>query len=315
MARYKTLAWQGFFFKFVFQTKINLMMNTFKTFIFSSVIFIFCMFIFTKTQANETIKKEHFIENFDKNHSNNLIAQKKQTKEKKATKVKTDKKQNLKNDQKDSKKSFHKVLKQKFIEGNPGFMGIVLMCLILGLALCIERIIYLNLSDTNTDKLLEDLESAIKKSGVKGAKEVCRNTAGPVASIFLQGLERGKEGVDVVEKSIINFGSVAMSKLESGLSWISLFIALAPMLGFMGTVIGMIEAFDAIEVAGDISPSLVAGGIKVALLTTVFGLITAIILQIFYNYISAKIESIVNNMEDASISLVDILVKHKITKK
>ena len=290
-------------------------MNTFKTFIFSSVIFIFCMFIFTKTQANETIKKEHFIENFDKNHSNNLIAQKKQTKEKKATKVKTDKKQNLKNDQKDSKKSFHKVLKQKFIEGNPGFMGIVLMCLILGLALCIERIIYLNLSDTNTDKLLEDLESAIKKSGVKGAKEVCRNTAGPVASIFLQGLERGKEGVDVVEKSIINFGSVAMSKLESGLSWISLFIALAPMLGFMGTVIGMIEAFDAIEVAGDISPSLVAGGIKVALLTTVFGLITAIILQIFYNYISAKIESIVNNMEDASISLVDILVKHKITKK
>ena len=290
-------------------------MNTFKTFIFSSVIFIFCMFIFTKTQANETIKKEHFIENFDKNHSNNLIAQKKQTKEKKATKVKTDKKQNLKKDQKDSKKSFHKVLKQKFIEGNPGFMGIVLMCLILGLALCIERIIYLNLSDTNTDKLLEDLESAIKKSGVKGAKEVCRNTAGPVASIFLQGLERGKEGVDVVEKSIINFGSVAMSKLESGLSWISLFIALAPMLGFMGTVIGMIEAFDAIEVAGDISPSLVAGGIKVALLTTVFGLITAIILQIFYNYISAKIESIVNNMEDASISLVDILVKHKITKK
>lgn len=299
----------------MFQTKINLMMNTFKTFIFSSVIFIFCMFIFTKTQANETIKKEHFIENFDKNHLNNLIAQKKQTKEKKATKVKTDKKQNLKNDQKDSKKSFHKVLKQKFIEGNPGFMGIVLMCLILGLALCIERIIYLNLSDTNTDKLLEDLESAIKKSGVKGAKEVCRNTAGPVASIFLQGLERGKEGVDVVEKSIINFGSVAMSKLESGLSWISLFIALAPMLGFMGTVIGMIEAFDAIEVAGDISPSLVAGGIKVALLTTVFGLITAIILQIFYNYISAKIESIVNNMEDASISLVDILVKHKITKK
>jgi len=303
----------------VFQTKINLMMNTFKTFIFSSVIFIFCMFIFTKTQANETIKKEHFIENFDKNHLNNLIAQKKATKEKKDQKQNTkkadSKKADSKKDQKDSKKSFHKVLKQKFIEGNPGFMGIVLMCLILGLALCIERIIYLNLSDTNTDKLLEDLESAIKKSGVKGAKEVCRNTAGPVASIFLQGLERGKEGVDVVEKSIINFGSVAMSKLESGLSWISLFIALAPMLGFMGTVIGMIEAFDAIEVAGDISPSLVAGGIKVALLTTVFGLITAIILQIFYNYISSKIESIVNNMEDASISLVDILVKHKITKK
>ncbi len=208
--------------------------------------------------------------------------------------------------------SFHQVIKQKFIEGGPSFMGIVLLCLILGLALCIERIIYLNKATTNTDALLQDIESSIASGGVEGAKEVCRNTAGPVASIFYQGLDRSGEGIEVVEKSVVAYGSVQMGLLEKGLSWISLFIALAPMLGFMGTVIGMIGAFDAIEAAGDISPSLVAGGIKVALLTTVFGLIVAMILQIFYNYIVAKIDSIVNSMEDSSISFVDILVKNNI---
>ena len=208
--------------------------------------------------------------------------------------------------------SFHQVIKQKFIEGGPSFMGIVLLCLILGLALCIERIIYLNKATTNADELLNDIEGALSSGNVEGAKEVCRNTAGPVASIFYQGLDRSGEGIDVVEKSVVAYGSVQMGLLERGLSWISLFIALAPMLGFMGTVIGMIGAFDAIEAAGDISPSLVAGGIKVALLTTVFGLIVAMILQIFYNYIVAKIDSIVNTMEDSSISFVDILVKNKI---
>lgn len=208
--------------------------------------------------------------------------------------------------------SFHQVIKQKFIEGGPSFMGIVLLCLILGLALCIERIIYLNKATTNTDALLADIEGALSSGNVDNAKEICRNTAGPVASIFYQGLDRSGEGIDVVEKSVVAYGSVQMGLLERGLSWISLFIALAPMLGFMGTVIGMIGAFDAIEAAGDISPSLVAGGIKVALLTTVFGLIVAMILQIFYNYIVAKIDSIVNSMEDASISFVDILVKNKI---
>ena len=207
--------------------------------------------------------------------------------------------------------SFHQIIKQKFIEGGPGFMGIVLLCLILGLALAIERIIYLNMATTDTDKLLNDVESALNNGGVDAAKEVCRNTKGPVASIFYQGLERSNEGVEMVEKSIVSYGSVQMGLLEKGLSWISLFIALAPMLGFMGTVIGMIGAFDAIEAAGDISPSLVAGGIKVALLTTVFGLVAAIILQIFYNYIIAKIDSIVNDMEDASISLIDLLVANK----
>ena len=208
--------------------------------------------------------------------------------------------------------SFHQIIKQKFIEGGPSFMGIVLLCLILGLALCIERIIYLNKATTNTDALLQDIETSLSNGNIEGAKEVCRNTAGPVASIFYQGLDRSKEGIEVVEKSVVAYGSVQMGLLEKGLSWISLFIALAPMLGFMGTVIGMIGAFDAIEAAGDISPSLVAGGIKVALLTTVFGLIVAMILQIFYNYIVAKIDSIVNSMEDSSITFVDILVKNNI---
>ena len=211
--------------------------------------------------------------------------------------------------------SFHQVLKEKFIQGGPEFMGIVLLCLILGLAIVIERIIYLNMSTTNTKKLLANVEDALNSGGVDSAKEVCRNTAGPVASIFYQGLDRSHEGIEMVEKSVISYGSVQMGLLEKGISWISLFIALAPMLGFMGTVIGMIGAFDAIEAAGDISPSLVAGGIKVALLTTVFGLIVAIILQIFYNYIVAKVDSIVNDMENASISLVDILVKHEIANK
>ena len=207
--------------------------------------------------------------------------------------------------------TFHQIIKQKFMEGGPEFMGIVLLCLILGLALAIERIIYLNMATINSDKLLNDVEGALNSGGIDAAKEVCRNTKGPIASIFYQGLDRSNEGLEQVEKSIVAYGSVQMGLLEKGLSWISLFIALAPMLGFMGTVIGMIGAFDSIEAAGDISPSLVAGGIKVALLTTVFGLIVAMILQIFYNYLVAKVDSIVNDMEDSSIKLVDILVNNK----
>jgi len=210
--------------------------------------------------------------------------------------------------------SLHSQLKQKFIEGGPTFMSFVLITLILGLAFAIERVLYLNLSTTNTKKLLAKVEEALESGGVEAAKEVCRGTRGPVASIFYQGLDRFDHGIEVVEKSIISYGGVQAGLLERGLSWIALFIALAPMLGFMGTVIGMIAAFDAIEIAGDISPSLVAGGIKVALITTVTGLIVAIILQIFYNYCVAKIDAIVNNMEDASISLLDLLVKHNLKK-
>jgi biopolymer transport protein ExbB len=210
--------------------------------------------------------------------------------------------------------SIHKQIKIKFIEGGPEFMGIVLLALILGLALAIERIIYLNLATTNTEKLLIKIEDALKQGGIEAAKEVCRNTRGPVASIFYQGLDRADEGIDVVEKSVVTYGSVQMGQLESGLTWIALFIAIAPMLGFMGTVIGMISAFDAIEAAGDISPSLVAGGIKIALITTVFGLIVAIILQVFYNYLVSKIDKLVNTMEDASISLIDILLKYNLKK-
>jgi biopolymer transport protein ExbB len=210
-----------------------------------------------------------------------------------------------------AEKTFHQVLKQRFIEGGPFFMGIVLVTLILGLAIAIERIIYLNMATTNTEKLVNDVEEAMGTGGVEAAKELCRNTKGPVASIFYQGLDRMDEGVDAAEKAVVSYGGVQMGLLEKNVSWLSLFIALAPMLGFMGTVIGMISAFDSIEAAGDISPAVVAGGIKVALLTTVFGLVVAIILQIFYNYIISKIDSIVNNMEDASIKLVDLLIRNK----
>mgnify|MGYP001791500820 CR=1 FL=1 len=209
--------------------------------------------------------------------------------------------------------SFHQAVKEKFIEGDWKFMTPVLLCLILGLAIAIERIITLNLATTNSKKLLAKVEDALNTGGVDAALDVTRNTRGPVASIFTQGLMRMTEGIDMVEKSIISYGSVEMGRLEKGLVWISLFISIAPMLGFMGTVIGMIGAFDAIEAAGDISPSLVAGGIKIALLTTVAGLIVAIILQLFYNYCVSKIDGLVNEMEDASIALVDLLVKHKLT--
>jgi biopolymer transport protein ExbB len=206
---------------------------------------------------------------------------------------------------------FHQVVKKYFIQGGAGFMASILLCLILGLAISIERTLYLNLSGTNTKKLLNQLETSLESKGIEDAKEVCKNTRGPVASIFFQGLTRYDEGLEMVEKSVVSYGGVLMGRLESGLSWISLFIATAPMLGFLGTVIGMVQAFDAIEAAGDISPTIVAGGIKVALLTTVFGLIVAIILQFFYNYLVAKIDSIVNDMEDSSISFIDILAKYK----
>lgn len=216
--------------------------------------------------------------------------------------------------QAESGQSLHSALKQKFIEGGPGFMTSILICLILGLALSIERVIYLNLATTNNKKLLEKIEEALNTGGIEAAKEVCRNTRGPVASIFYQGLDRSHEGLDVVEKTVVAYGGVQASLMEKGLTWIALFIAIGPMLGFLGTVIGMIGAFDAIEVAGDISPTLVAGGIKVALITTVGGLIVAMILQVFYNYSVSKIDSIVNSMEDASISLIDLLVKYNIKK-
>ena len=211
--------------------------------------------------------------------------------------------------------SFTQVLKKYFINGGPFFMSFVLLALILGLALVIERIIYLALSTTNNDKLLIEVETALNNDGVDAAKEVCKNSTGPVATIFYEGLDKMDEGIDMVDKAIVSVGSVENGKLERNISWISLFIALAPMLGFMGTVIGMIGAFDAIEAAGDISPSLVAGGIKVALLTTVFGLIVAMILQVFYNLIIAMMDNIVNKMEDASIHFLDMVADFKAKKK
>ena len=206
--------------------------------------------------------------------------------------------------------SMHQVLKQKFIEGSWGWMLLPLLCLILGLAVAIERILYLSFSATNTKKLIAKVEEALNNGGIEAAKEVCRNTRGPVASIFYQGLDRYDQGLDSVEKAVVSYGSVQTGQMESGLSWIGLFIALAPMLGFMGTVVGMIGAFDAIQAAGDISPTLVAGGIKVALLTTMLGLIAACILQLFYNYIITRIDVLVVDMEDSSITLVDMLTAY-----
>ena len=208
----------------------------------------------------------------------------------------------------------HYTLKDKFIQGGAVWMTPVLICLILGLAFVIERIFYLNLSSVNSKKLLDKVENTLKTKGVDAAKELCRDTKGPLAAVFYQGLDRYDEGLESVEKSLTSYGAVQMAKLENNMTWISLFIALAPSLGFLGTVIGMVQAFDDIERAGDISPTIVAGGMKVALLTTVFGLITAMILQVFYNYLLTRIDAIVNDMEDATISFMDILVKNKENK-
>ncbi len=209
---------------------------------------------------------------------------------------------------------FVQTMKQKYIEGDVIWMTPVLICLIIGMALAIERVVYLNLATINTSKFLKEVENAIKTGGVDAAKEVCRNTRGPIASIFYQGLDRSNEGIEMVEKSVVAYGGVQMGLLEKGLSWLSLFIALSPMLGFLGTVIGMIQAFDKIVKDGQVSPTTVADGIKVALLTTVFGLIAAMLLQVFYNYILSKIDGLVNEMEDSSITLIDLLIKNNAIK-
>ena len=203
--------------------------------------------------------------------------------------------------------TFHEVLKKQYIDGGWGFMTLVLIVLVLGLAISIERIIYLTLSTSNTKKLCADLEASLNEGGIEKAKDLCRNTRGPVASIFYQGLMRYNDGLDEVEKAMISYGSVMSGNLNSGSSWITLCIALGPNLGFFGTVIGMVQAFDDIAAAGDISPTIVASGMKVALLTTVFGLITAMILQVAYNFILNKIEGILNDMEESTITFMDIL--------
>lgn len=209
---------------------------------------------------------------------------------------------------------FYKSLKTKFIEGNAGFMSLVALALVLGLAFCVERVIYLSLSEINAKKLMKDVDGKLMAGDVKGAKTLCRNTRGPVASICYQGLERIEEPIEDIERSVASYGSVQSSNLEKGCSWITLFIAMAPSLGFLGTVIGMVMAFDQIQTAGDISPTIVAAGMKVALITTIFGIIVALILQIFYNYILSKIEHLTAQMEESAISLLDSVVKYKLKK-
>ena len=218
-------------------------------------------------------------------------------------------------EEKKQKEGLHKTIKVKFIEGSAGFMSLVAIAMIFGLALCIERIIFLSLSEINSKKLLEDIQAALENGDVEGAKSICRDTRGPVASICYQGMLRIDEGLDVVERSVVSYGSVQASNLEKNLSWITLFIAMSPSLGFLGTVIGMVQAFDDIQKAGDISPQVVAGGMKVALITTIFGIIVALILQVFYNYILSKVEALNTDMEDSSVSLLDIIMKYNLKFK
>ena len=210
---------------------------------------------------------------------------------------------------------FHQSLKRKFIEGNAGFMSLVALSLVLGLAFCIERIIYLSLSEIDAKRFVGKLEDMIEAGDIEGAKTLSRDTRGTVASICYQGLLRIDDSIDNIERSVTSYGSVQSANLEKGCSWITLFIAMAPSLGFLGTVVGMIMAFDKIERVGDISPTVVAGGMKVALITTVGGLIVALILQVFYNYLLSKLEAILNKMEDASITLLDMVIKYNVKYK
>ena len=209
----------------------------------------------------------------------------------------------------------HQQLKKKFIEGNPAFMSLVALVLVLGLAFCIERIIYLSLSEVNAKKLMADVEERVLKGDIDGAKTLCRETRGPVASICYQGLLRIRESMDDIERSIVSYGSVQTANLEKGCSWITLFIAMAPSLGFLGTVIGMVMAFDQVQQAGDLNASVVAAGMKVALITTIFGIIVALILQVFYSYILTKIEHLTSQMEESAISLLDTIMKYKQSDK
>lgn len=215
----------------------------------------------------------------------------------------------------ESSGSFHQALKVKFIEGGAEFMSLIAICLILGLAFCLERIIYLSLADVNPDTFLNKIGDTLDRGDVEAAKDLARNTRGPVASIVYQGLLRLDQGPDAVERSIVSYGGVQSGLLERNFSWITLFIAIAPSLGFLGTVVGMVQAFDDIQRAGDMSPTIVAGGMKVALITTVGGLIVAIILQIIYNYILSKMEGILSKMEDASITFLDQVIKYNVKYK
>ena len=205
----------------------------------------------------------------------------------------------------------HKQLKRKFIEGSTSFMSLVALALVLGLAFCIERLIYLTLSEINAKRLMQDIDAKLEKNDVEGAKTLCRNTRGPVASICYQGLLHIKEPLEQIDRQLTNYGTVQVSNMEKGCSWIRLFIAVAPSLGFLGTVIGMVMAFDRIQSAGDISPTIVAEGMKVALITTIFGIIVAVILQFFYNYILSKIERLTLHMEESAITLMDSITNYK----
>lgn len=211
---------------------------------------------------------------------------------------------------------FYKSLKTKFIEGNAGFMSFVALALVLGLAFCIERIIYLSLCEIDAKKFMADLSKHVEAGDIEAGKAQCRDTRGPVASICYQGLERIDEKMDNIERSIVSYGSVQDANLEKGCSWITLFIAMAPSARIPRLiVVGMVMAFDQIQTAGDISPTIVAAGMKVALITTIFGIIVALILQLFYNYILSKIDHLTSQMEESAITLMDAIARYKNANK
>ncbi|MCK5453981.1 MAG: MotA/TolQ/ExbB proton channel family protein [Calditrichia bacterium] len=189
------------------------------------------------------------------------------------------------------------------------FMWPILVFLIFGIAIGLAKVWTLWRAGINTRRFIETIRTALKEGGTEGALEICENTRGPVASIFHAGLIRAKQGIDYVEKSITNAGSIEMAFLERWMIWLGFIIVIAPMLGFTGTVWGMIIAFDSIRTANDISPAVVAGGISQALLTTLFGLIVAMIVQLFYNWSTARIDKLIIDMEEASVHLVDTLVE------
>ncbi len=201
-----------------------------------------------------------------------------------------------------------KTLVDYFLDGG-FFMWPILLCQLAGLALSIERLVTLTRSSLNTQKFLDKIKQALDEGGIQRAIEVCSNQRGSVAAIFHAGLMRAHKGADHVEKAIVNAGAIEMAFLERGLVWIAFFISIAPMLGFTGTVQGMIIAFESIAKANDISPTIVANGISVALLTTLFGLIVAMILQFFHNYCTAKMNRIIVDMEEGSAQLVEAIVE------
>ena len=202
---------------------------------------------------------------------------------------------------------------QYFHDGG-NFMWPILLALVFGLGFTLERIYSLMMSRIDSKTFFDDITKIIDNDGAEAALELCEQTQGPVSAIFHAGLSRLHRGLAEVEKAIQNAGALEMAFLEKNMIWLNAVITIAPMLGFTGTVIGMIKAFDAIKAANDISPAVVAGGISQALLTTAFGLVVAMIIQTFQNLFVSRIDKLVLEMEEQSVKIMDHLYEAE-TKK